>query len=623
MPLHPVHTVSDVLQLLLAVIGGSALTATIVILAVLKNPEKVEIWVSWLWRGLRYITKKAEYGYVAADVSGNLNAHLRKHLSEEIEGISIPRIAIRWTNSAQSISAESPGTLIVRMHPHQDRSVNILNASMAVTPRIVVPTIRSQLLPEQSQSIDLQLCRRLAQETSATAVTSYRLSILDPAIANLPGIVPILEEFQGMDLAGIFLSIFLQELTKLAAQFGLDQLPGLAQEVSRFSKFLQEIGQRSPGDQSDLSFIGQYIKVNILLVARAETRAKGIGPYRARVTMELARGADSFYVMATETNIGFAGTVVDALDSDMRLVRHKARHLNIVRGVRHTKAVIVAFERNASLATGEHFRRAIADQALHVGSRGKATVLDVRPDYALCDMGGIQGTIRIGELDWRYTTDCGDLLSIGDVVDVEIIGIDRSGGEVDLSRKATLEHPLSHYQDTELVGKRVSMVVDREATEASNQPYVLGHSLDSPEIPVKMYWEELNWGAEPTDISEIVPEVRLDVIILRVERSLGYCIVSHKRIAADKWEVIRDRYPRGKALMLKAVNIDSKGVSCEVEPGLTGFIPSAEFRQAGYEYTDFEHRIRLGDTLHVYVTRAVAGQRERLNLGLQRNIGKP
>jgi predicted RNA-binding protein with RPS1 domain len=611
---------SDSIAIIVAAVGGSGVAIIAIAFLLISNPDKVQLWTAWLWKGVRFASKKAEYSYIAADVAGNLNAHLRRHLTEEMEGPTIPRIAIRWTNSPETITAESPGTLIVRMRPHRDRAANILHASMAVTPRIVIPTLRSQLRPEQSQGIDLQLCRRLAEETSATAVTTYRLSILDPALSALPNIGPVLDELNTVDLSGLFLPVLIQELTKLAAVHPLDSLPGLADEVAEFSSYLRTVGERSPGDDVDLEFVGRYFKVNILLVAKAETKAIGVGPYRARVTRELAEGVESFYVMATERNIGFANAVVDALESDLRLIRHKSRALAITRAGRRTSAVIVPFERNASLATGEHFRKIIAGQGLRVGSQVNAIVLDVRPDYTLCDVGGLQGVIRPGDMDWFWTDDCSRVVSIGDEISTQVLHVDPQGGEVRLSRKAMIPHPLQSQIDKNLLGSTVTMEVDRAAFELSLSSFASGRSTTSPVIPLRLFWEEVDWGATPEAILDIEPGMVFDVVIIKVDREFGFCAVSRKRIAADRWEVIRARYPKGKELVLKAKKASESGVLCEVEPGLTGLIPAAEFRQAGYEYEKFEERIRIGDELYVYVSRAVGGLKERLTLGLQRNV---
>ena len=71
---------------------------------------------------------------------------------------------------------------------------------------------------------------------------------------------------------------------------------------------------------------------------------------------------------------------------------------------------------------------------------------------------------------------------------------------------------------------------------------------------------------------------------------------------------------------MRVTAVRPEGAWCEVEPGLVGFVPASEFRTAGLEYANFEVNLRPGQDLFVYVGRVVAGERQRLTLGLQRNL---
>src|SRR2546422_325960 len=86
-------------------------------------------------------------------------------------------------------------------------------------------TKRSQLASTQSRAIDLQLCRKLAERLSLSAVTVYRLNILDPSILDDPTIAALLDQLQTIDLGGLFVPVLLQELIKLGATYPADSLP--------------------------------------------------------------------------------------------------------------------------------------------------------------------------------------------------------------------------------------------------------------------------------------------------------------------------------------------------------------------------------------------------------------
>lgn len=60
---------------------------------------------------------------------------------------------------------------------------------------------------------------------------------------------------------------------------------------------------------------------------------------------------------------------------------------------------------------------------------------------AFVDLGGLDGLIHISELDWKHVTHPGEVLSVGDEVEVYVLKADRKRGRVGLSRKRLLPDP--------------------------------------------------------------------------------------------------------------------------------------------------------------------------------------
>ena len=605
--------------LLIAALGGSGVALLAIALTAIKNPDKIQIWLTWMWRGARLVTKKAEYAYIGQDVTAQVNAHLGRDLSDQIDGFPSPRIQIQWDNSAEAVASEVAGTLIVRMRPHEDRTANLLHAALAATPRLVIPTLRSELGPVQASGIDLQLCRRFAESISKTAITRYRLDILDPALGRIPGLAEMLERLQSADLGGLFIPVFLQELTKIGTQFPVDRLPNLSAEVDDFLTFLINVAEREPGEDVHLTFVGSYFRVSIMLVARRQTRAKGIAPYRWRVTAELAKGVDTIYVLATDANLTFADEVAGALDADRRLICQRRKKLRIQRGGRAVEAIIIPFERNAGFATGEYFRDVLQAAQIRPGKRILATVIDVQDNYATIDVSGVAGVIRPPDLAWGWVHDCRNQVAIGDEIEVEVLGVNSDGLEIQASRKACLPNPLASIVDADVVGKTMQMHVTAHVDGAGGRSsFVSGVSV--PEgLPMRLAADELDWGTDQGFLLESTVGADCDVLVIKTARDAGCLYVSRKRLAGDVWRTIREKYPRDRNLIVMVHTVDQSGAYCEVEPGLTGFVPADEFRQAGFEYVDFESTLRPGQALRVFVRNVVAGTRQRLTLGLQIN----
>ena len=86
-------------------------------------------------------------------------------------------------------------------------------------------------------------------------------------------------------------------------------------------------------------------------------------------------------------------------------------------------------------------------------------------DYgAFVDLGGVDGLVHISELDWRHLDHPGDVLNVGDEVEVKILSVDRERERIELSRKRMLPDPwpvvVDELEVDQVVEGRVTNVVD-------------------------------------------------------------------------------------------------------------------------------------------------------------------
>lgn len=600
-------------------IGGGLGLSVILLIFVALNPEKVQLWAAMLWRGFRKVTKSAEYGYVAIDVAAHVNSHLTTNVDPSLSGLSSRRIEVKWDNSAESVEKESAGTLIVRLRKHEDRLVNILRAYLVCSPRMYAPTVRSQLDVAQSRAIDLQMCRRLANELSASALTVYRLHILDPDLEEFPELQPLLDDFDAIDQGGLFVAVLLQELVKLGAAYPADNLLGLKGEIEAFVEFLKTLAERGAGEDVPLSFCGRWVRVNILLVARQETRVQGTGPYRHRVGLELARGVDCVYVLATKGNREFAREVAEVLDGDRRLMRQDERKTPVNRNGRLSMGIVIPFERNLGYYAEVDVSQRIDDGKLNEGSVVTSTVTDVQPSFILVDIDGVQARVPSSEWDWKFVSDCTKVAEVGIEVDVKLLEVDSSAEEVVASRRLCHENPIDSLDADEIIGFEGNFVVSGRAGVYPKR-FLAGYLEGFEHIPARLLEDELDWGAPLHGVSDYEEGDKISVIVHKIPKSKQFVVCSRKRCCGDTWGEIRSRYPKDSMLEVEVDAIVREGVWCKIESGLVGFVSSDEFQRAGLEYQDFPNNLRKGQRLFVYVRRVVGGSKQRVNLGLQANL---
>ena len=81
----------------------------------------------------------------------------------------------------------------------------------------------------------------------------------------------------------------------------------------------------------------------------------------------------------------------------------------------------------------------IAD--IHEGQVRRGVVRNLVDFGAFVDLGGIDGLIHISELDWQHVERAGDVLRVGEEVEVAVLSVDRERERIGLSRKRLLPDP--------------------------------------------------------------------------------------------------------------------------------------------------------------------------------------
>ncbi len=108
-------------------------------------------------------------------------------------------------------------------------------------------------------------------------------------------------------------------------------------------------------------------------------------------------------------------------------------------------------------------------KTLREGEVRKGVVTSLREFGAFIDVGGADGLIHISELDWQHVDDPGDVLQIGQEVEVLVIRLDRDTSRIGLSLKRMQPNPWIAAAETVKPG----MIMDGKVTRlAASGAYV-------------------------------------------------------------------------------------------------------------------------------------------------------
>jgi 4-hydroxy-3-methylbut-2-enyl diphosphate reductase len=98
---------------------------------------------------------------------------------------------------------------------------------------------------------------------------------------------------------------------------------------------------------------------------------------------------------------------------------------------------------------------------VEVGKEYTGTVKSLTKFGAFVDLGGVDGLIHISELSWTKVDDPSQVLKVGDVVNVRVIGLDREKKKVSLGYRKAEDNPWYGIENKYQVGDVVSGTIMR------------------------------------------------------------------------------------------------------------------------------------------------------------------
>lgn len=103
-------------------------------------------------------------------------------------------------------------------------------------------------------------------------------------------------------------------------------------------------------------------------------------------------------------------------------------------------------------------------QSLEAGQVVKGTVQRITSFGAFVDIGGVDGLVHISELSHTHVESVSDVLSVDDVIEVEILSVDLDNERISLSYKNTLPGPWDNVEDRVKKGDEITGTVKRIVT---------------------------------------------------------------------------------------------------------------------------------------------------------------
>lgn len=245
-----------------------------------------------------------------------------------------------------------------------------------------------------------------------------------------------------------------------------------------------------------------------------------------------------------------------------------------------------------------------------VSSRVEGEVVNVLSYGAFVKLeDGIEGLVHISEMSWtRRVNHPSELVSIGDRVEVMVLGINEDKQEISLGMKQTQPNPWDEVTARYPVGTVVSGTV-RNLTN-------YGAFVELQEgVDGLLHISDMSWTRKVSHANEILKKGDpIECQILSVDEDRRRIALGLKQLSEDPWETrIPEKYQAGSTVSGKVTKITNFGVFIQLEDDLEGLLHVSELADHKVEHP--ESLVTVGEDLEVRVLRVDTAERK---IGLSR-----
>ena len=288
---------------------------------------------------------------------------------------------------------------------------------------------------------------------------------------------------------------------------------------------------------------------------------------------------------------------------DMKVISLSKRRHNIV------------LSRRAWLEAELVQKRSEVLNTLDVGQRVTGVVKNITAFGAFVDLGGVDGLLHKTDMAWKRIHHPSDVVSVGEEVEVQVIGINQENEKISLGLKQKTPDPWADIEEKYPVGSTVRGVVVNIVN--------YGAFLQLEEgVEGLIHVSEMAWTRRNVAPSRIVNKGdEIEAIVLEISREDKRISLGLKQLQQNPWELLEERSPVGSKIIGRIRNLTSFGAFVEIEPGIDGLIHTSDlsWTKRGAAAND---ELKEGSEIEVVVLQIDAAER-RVSLGLKQTQPDP
>jgi len=269
----------------------------------------------------------------------------------------------------------------------------------------------------------------------------------------------------------------------------------------------------------------------------------------------------------------------------------------------------VVVSRRAVLEAENSVEREALLESLQEGQEVKGIVKNLTDYGAFVDLGGVDGLLHITDMAWKRIKHPGEIVAVGDEIDVKILKFDRERNRVSLGLKQLGEDPwvaiTQRYPEGARTMARVTNLTDYGCfAEIEEGVEGLVHVSE-------MDWTNRN--IHPSKVVQVGDEV--EVMVLDIDEERRRISLGIKQCQGNPWEEFSVLHSKGDKIRGYIKSITDFGIFIGLDGNIDGLVHLSDisWNEQGEQAV---RRFAKGDEIETIIL-SIDADRERISLGLK------
>lgn len=230
----------------------------------------------------------------------------------------------------------------------------------------------------------------------------------------------------------------------------------------------------------------------------------------------------------------------------------------------------IVVSRRAVLEETRAEQRSEMIKNLKEGEIVDGTVKNITDYGAFIDLGGVDGLLHVTDISWKRITNPAEVLSVGQVVKVQIIKFNSDTGRISLGMKQLESDPWIGVNEKFPVGTRFTGKISNIADYGVFIELV-------PGVEGLVHVSEMSWTKKNVHPSKIVSlSQEVEVIVLDVDESKRRISLGMKQIQENPWKAFAQTHKVGDEIEGEVKNMIEFGIFIALNDEIDGMIHTSD-----------------------------------------------